>query len=88
MLDLETLKLKNHHKDFLSTIQLPVNYNPNATCERFLQFLDEIFDDDSERIAIIQEFPGLCLVPDTTFQKALIMVGEGAQRKEYLNPGA
>ena len=84
MLDLETLKLKNHHKDFLSTIQLPVNYNPNATCERFLQFLDEIFDGDSERIAIIQEFPGLCLVPDTTFQKALIMVGEGANGKTTL----
>jgi putative DNA primase/helicase len=84
MLHLETLNIKDHHKDFLSTIQLPVNYNSNAKYERFLQFLNEIFEDDSERIAIVQEFTGLCLVPDTSFQKALIMVGEGANGKTTL----
>lgn len=84
MLELDTLKLKEHHKDHLSTIQLPINYNLNATCERWLQFLDEIFEGDSQRIAIVQEFTGLCLVPDTSFQKAIIMVGEGANGKTTL----
>jgi len=84
MLDLESLELKAHYKDFLSSIQLPVNYDPNATCSRWTQFLEEIFEDDEERIAIIQEFAGLCLVPDTSFQKALIMVGEGANGKTTL----
>jgi len=81
MLDLESMDLKSHHQDYLSTIQLPVTNSPNATCPRWLQALDEIFEGDSERIAILQEFTGLCLVPDTSFQKALIKVGEGANGK-------
>jgi putative DNA primase/helicase len=84
MLDPISLQIKDHHEDFLSTIQLPVNYNPNATCPQWTQALDEILEGDSERIAILQEFTGLCLVPDTSFQKAVLMVGEGANGKTTL----
>jgi putative DNA primase/helicase len=84
MLDLDTFDLKAHDKDFLSTIQLPVALDPNATCPRWIRFLDEVLEADTECIAILQEFVGLCLVPDTSYQKALILVGEGANGKSVL----
>ena len=43
MLDTNTFELKPHSPDYLSTIQLPVNYNPDAQCPLWIKTLDEIF---------------------------------------------
>lgn len=84
MLHVETRELQPHSKAYLSTIQLPVKYNHDAKCPRWLQFLAEVFEEDQERIDLIQEFMGYSLVPDTRFEKALLMVGEGANGKSTL----
>jgi putative DNA primase/helicase len=81
MLDLNTFNIKPHHKDYLSRIQLPVNYDPSATCPSWEKFLSEILEEDSQLMALLQEFTGYCLVPDTSFQKALILCGEGSNGK-------
>ena len=81
MLDFNTFELKPHDKNYLSRIQLPVNYDPNATCPTWERFLSEVLEDDSQLIALFQEFVGYLLVPDTSYQKALILCGEGANGK-------
>ncbi|PIQ90205.1 MAG: hypothetical protein COV71_05805 [Candidatus Omnitrophica bacterium CG11_big_fil_rev_8_21_14_0_20_41_12] len=84
MFDLETLKLIPHSSDFKSTIQLPVNYDPNAKCGKWLESLKEIFLDDIEKADILQEFFGLCLTKETKYEKALFTIGEGANGKSTI----
>ena len=84
MLNIETRQLRPHDPDYLSTIQLRVKYDPNSTCPRWHQFLNEIFEADQERIDLLQEFMGYSLIPDTRYEKALLLVGGGANGKSTL----
>jgi P4 family phage/plasmid primase-like protien len=56
--------------------------------KRFLQFLGEVFRDDTdkaEKIAFIQEFFGLAILGlGTAFQKCLVAIGEGSNGKGVL----
>lgn len=38
------------HPDFLSTIQVQANYNPGATCPKFMKFLDELQTKDDGKV--------------------------------------
>jgi putative DNA primase/helicase len=82
LLDLKTVDLKPHNKDFLCTFMLPVEYNPESKecCDRFLQYLDETIQ-TPEVIAQLQEFAGYCLTPSTEFEKCLLLLGPGADGK-------
>jgi P4 family phage/plasmid primase-like protien len=62
--------------------QLPVNFDPNADCPRFKQFLDEVADPGDH--AVIQEWMGYCLYRAYPFAKALLLVGRGRNGKTVL----
>ena len=83
-LDLSTLELSEPDKnDFLINV-FPVKYNRVATSPRFIQFLNEIFENDpdkADKIKMLQEFTGLCLTKDISFQRALMLIGNGANGK-------
>lgn len=66
--------------DFIS-MQLGATYNPEATCERWIQFLDEVFDGDDEVIGYIQRAVGYSLTGDTREQKMFLLHGGGANGK-------
>lgn len=62
--------------NFFCPYALPYPYDSGAPSpERFLQFLDELFGDDQESKDLLQEFIGYLLVPDTSQQKMLLLVG-------------
>ena len=73
--------LTAHSCDWFSSVCLPYAWDGNAACPQFLGFLQEIFEGDVERVKLLQEWFGLCLVGDTGFQKFLILLGEGANGK-------
>ncbi len=83
VMDIKTGNMSGHKRELFSTIQLPVNFDPKATCPRFQKFLVEVLGDE-KLIAILQEFVGLCLVPETKFEKCLVLVGKGANGKSTL----
>jgi putative DNA primase/helicase len=60
---------------------LPVVYDDMAECPRFTQALEEWLPDDPGARSLLEEFMGYCLVPDVTKEKALFLVGEGANGK-------
>lgn len=75
----------SHTPSFFSTNMLNARMNRSRRgCPKFLKFLDETFEGDQERIQRLQEWMGLLLVPDTSFQKMLICVGEGRNGKSVL----
>jgi putative DNA primase/helicase len=60
------------------------NYSPGATCPRWLQFLDEIFEgdpDSQDKRNLLQEFIGYSLTRSTVYEKALLLIGGGANGK-------
>ena len=60
--------------------RLSACYNPTAAQpERFLKFLSEMLDDTD--ILTLQEYLGYCLIPTTTAQKALFLIGNGGEGK-------
>lgn len=86
VLDLESMKLEPHNPAYGFTYKLPFDYNPEATCPRFSQFLQEVTAGDQESINILIEFIGVTLmaVPNEIVQKALILEGDGSNGKSVL----
>jgi putative DNA primase/helicase len=74
--------LEPHTNQFFTVVSLPYSYDPAAECPTWKEFLDRNFEGDSQRIRILQEFAGLCLIPaDTSEQKFLVLHGDGSNGK-------
>ena len=81
LFNIDTYELMTHDPSVYSTIQLEVNYNPQANCSKWINTIYEIFEGDEEKIEALQEFFGLCLTKETKYEKAFICVGEGSNGK-------
>ncbi len=61
---------------YFSTNCLPFDFDETAADPiEWLRFLNELWPNDSDSILCLQEWFGLLLVPDTRFQKVLLVVG-------------
>lgn len=67
-------------EDFIS-MRLGATYNPEATCPRWIQFLDEVFNSNEEVIGYIQRAVGYSLTGDTREQKMFLLHGGGLNGK-------
>lgn len=85
MLNLRTLELVPHKQDFYCSYQLPVEFDPDreTRCERFMQYLDETIKTPGP-IKQVQEFCGYCLTREVCYEKALLLLGPGADGKSKL----
>ena len=60
--------------------RLNVCYDPGTPSpDRFLRFLSDMLEPDD--ILTLQEYLGYCLIPTTTAQKALFLIGNGGEGK-------
>lgn len=61
---------------FFSLVSLPYNFDPSAGDPvHLLKFLADLWPDDGEQTATLQEILGLLLTGDTSHQKAFFIVG-------------
>jgi putative DNA primase/helicase len=67
--------LRPHTAKWISTICLPYDFDPSANCPHWQAFLDQVFEGDEGRKALLQEFAGYCLVQDTSMHKLLLLIG-------------
>jgi len=80
-LDTETMQLEPHNPANHARNRLPVTYNPDATCPRFKQFLEQVLPEDTE---FIQEWIGYHLIKDYRYQRCLVLLGDGDNGKSTL----
>lgn len=80
-LDLRAVVHRAVRREDYMTMHLGAAYNPEATCPRWLQYLDEVFAADAELIAFLQRAVGYCLTGDTREQKLFLCHGVGANGK-------
>jgi putative DNA primase/helicase len=79
LLNLRTRELLPHSPEHRSPIQLPVSYDPSATCPVIDKFVAEVFPSDA--IDLAYEIHGWLMVPYTSIQKAILLLGEGGNGK-------
>lgn len=70
-----------HTPDFISTVQIPIEYNPEALAPRWVQFINEVTMGDQDTGRLLQQITGYCLTRRVNQQKAFILHGEGRNGK-------
>ncbi len=79
MLNIWSGELQPHSPHALSSIQMPIAYDPAAGCPAIEEFVGEVFPADSVELA--WEILGDLLTPERSIQKAVCLVGEGGNGK-------
>jgi len=77
----DTGELLPHTPSIFTTNLLPYNYDPQATSPRFMQFLDEVFLGDKEKIQFIQEAVGYTFHKSIPTAAMFFLVGGGSNGK-------
>ena len=73
--------LIRHTPDVFTTNLLPYDYDPGSSCPRFIQFLNEIFLNDQEKIIFIQEAVGYAFHQSLPTPAIFFLLGEGSNGK-------
>ncbi len=78
-------RLSAHSPAHKARFRYPFDYDQNATPKKFLQFLEQVFHNDSDagdKVKLLQEYVGTALVGQCTkYQRILIMLGSGSNGK-------
>lgn len=76
---------RDHAPEHRARFAYPFAFQSTATPPRWLAFLDSVFDGDADaaaKIALLQEYVGLCILGRASrYQRAIIMLGAGANGK-------
>ncbi len=84
LLDIPTRNLRNHSPEHLSPVQVAVSFDPVAQCPDIEHFIRGVFRDDTQHLPF--EVAAWLMLPDTSIQKAILTLGEGANGKSvWLN---
>ncbi|MDJ0461993.1 phage/plasmid primase, P4 family [Streptomyces sp. H27-C3] len=79
--DLRTGRMRPHDKNDMLTYTLDLNYNPQAECTRWEQFLTEIFPGEAELPGYLQRLVGYGITGSTAEQCFCVLWGKGANGK-------
>ncbi len=74
-------KLLSHTPDYFTVSILPYDYKPKAMCPRWIEFLNDVMENDEKRILLLQQWAGYLLTPTLKSHKFLLCVGNGANGK-------
>ena len=80
MIDVRTEEILPHDPEYLSTVQLPVEYAPDATAPKFLSAL-EMWQPDERLQEALQMIAGACISPATPPQQLYFFWGDGNNGK-------
>lgn len=79
ILDLRSLMMLDHSPGWLSTIQLPIQWDPSAPTVEWDNFILSLFPADAVQFAY--EIIGSCLVPNPDIQEIPFLSGSGSNGK-------
>jgi P4 family phage/plasmid primase-like protien len=82
LLDIKNKVLSPHSPDYLSTVQLPVEYKPCTDPPRILQFLRNVLRHEDIHVAL--QMIGYCLYRNCEYEKAFMLFGGGSNGKGVL----
>jgi putative DNA primase/helicase len=84
VIDLRTGIMRDGRREDLITQQAGTSYDPDAPCERWTKFLDEVFEGDAALIDYMHRALGYSLTGDMREQVFFMALGTGANGKSIL----
>jgi P4 family phage/plasmid primase-like protien len=81
ILNVNTKQLRTHDARFLCAVQLPVDFDANATCSEWERQISETFPQDAAQAGVAWEIVAWLMLPDTRIQKSLLLLGDGGTGK-------
>lgn len=81
LLRLDTFELRPHTPELKTVIQLPVDYDPDAVCPAYDQYVQFVAPGSVETI---EELMGNCLKEGMEYEKAVLLHGDGGNGKGTL----
>ncbi len=83
LLNIVTKELKPHTPDYVSLVQFPVEYDPNAKAPVWESCLSAWMEgpEKKEKTDLLQEFSGYCMFSSMQHDRALFLVGDGGNGK-------
>ena len=79
LLNVDTLQFEEHSSEHLSLVQSPIRYDSKAKCPNILKFLGEVLH--PQDIFTAMQIIGYCLYKSAEYEKAVMLVGPGANGK-------
>ena len=73
------IQMYDSTNDVFFRTKLPVEYDRHAACPKWNKYLYEVLP--AEDVTTLQEWFGYNLVPDTSLEKFMLLIGEGANGK-------
>lgn len=84
-LELDTGVFREARPGDYCSIQSKYPYNPQATCPKWEQFINDVTGDDARAAEILQFIPAYALFHDCPHEKIFVLTGEGGNGKsKYL----
>lgn len=81
-----TTDLMDFDPRWFSAVTFGYNYDPDATCPQWMEFLETSVPDQEVRL-LLQEWAGYCMVFDHRYEKMLLIEGSGANGKSVFLSG-
>jgi P4 family phage/plasmid primase-like protien len=82
VLNINDKVLSPHSADYLSTVQLTVEYKPRTVPPKILQFLKDVLRREDIHVAL--QMIGYCLYRNCEYEKAFMFFGDGSNGKGVL----
>ena len=73
-----------HRAEDYCTYVLPYAYDPDARCQKWIDFTHSVLDGDIKTVMVLQEYFGYVFFQDCRFEKALVLSGEGSNGKSVV----
>jgi len=80
-IDLRSGQLLPHRKEDLTTVLVPIDYDPDAKCNLWMHFLERVTGNNIELITYLQRAVGYSLTGDTRSQTMFFLYGLGSNGK-------
>jgi len=81
LLDIKTRQLREHSPSFLSPIQIPVKFDPSASCPAWEKQIAATFPSDAVEAFVAFQIVAWLMLPIVSIQKAILLLGEGGTGK-------
>lgn len=69
--------------EYRTTIKFDMNFDPHVKCPNFERYMSEWLPDEHLAM-VVQEYLGMCLIPESKWRTALFLYGKGCNGKSVL----
>ncbi len=81
LFDLNEQTLIPHTPEIFTANPLPYDFDPDATCDLWIKFLEDVLLSDQSTITFVQQAVGYCFLKEILTPALFLLIGEGSNGK-------